>query len=236
MASGRSSPSYDRMAERRRAVALARHFREREGLSIVQIADRLGRTPATIKAYFYAPTGEKARAVKARYMGVCGGCGAHMQPRNGKGDAYAYCKACQSGAIERRWTRALVISASAMALALRLAVDLLRLAARPRAREGTRGVRATGRRRVAGRERRQPSVRNLGRRAGGGVGQGRGGSAGGQLRGGRADWSYRRFVCPIARNRPQNPQTRGGGSADVSRTVYREFLHTGCGSARYSGR
>ena len=44
------------MAERRRAVALARHFREREGLSIVQIADRLGRTPATIKAYFYGPS------------------------------------------------------------------------------------------------------------------------------------------------------------------------------------
>ena len=40
------------------------------------------------------PTGEKARAVKARYVGVCRGCGAYTQPRNGKGDAYAYCKAC----------------------------------------------------------------------------------------------------------------------------------------------
>jgi hypothetical protein len=28
-----------------------------------------------------------------------------------KGDAYAYCKACHPGAIERRWTRELVISA-----------------------------------------------------------------------------------------------------------------------------
>ena len=37
------------------------------------------------------PTGEKARAVKARYVGVCRGCGAYTQPRNGKGDAYAYC-------------------------------------------------------------------------------------------------------------------------------------------------
>jgi hypothetical protein len=43
----------------------------------VQIADRLGRSPATIKAYFYDPTGEKARAVKARYQGVCRGCGAY---------------------------------------------------------------------------------------------------------------------------------------------------------------
>ena len=79
------------MLERRRAVALARHYREFEGLSIRQIAERLGRSPATVKAYFYDPTGGKARAVKARYVGVCRGCGAYTQPRNGKGDAYAYC-------------------------------------------------------------------------------------------------------------------------------------------------
>jgi Homeodomain-like domain len=46
------SPVYDRVVERRRAVALARHFREAEGLSIAEIAARLGRSPATIKAYF----------------------------------------------------------------------------------------------------------------------------------------------------------------------------------------
>jgi AraC-like DNA-binding protein len=102
---------YDRIVERRRAVAIAQHFREAEGLSIAQIADRLGRSPATIKAYFYDPTGEKARAVKARYVGVCRGCGAYTQPPNGKGDPYAYCKACHPGAIEQRWTRELVISA-----------------------------------------------------------------------------------------------------------------------------
>ena len=61
--------------------------------------------------YFYDPTGEKARAVKARYVGVCRGCGANTQPRNGKGDAYAYCKACHPGAIERRWTRERVVDA-----------------------------------------------------------------------------------------------------------------------------
>ena len=103
--------TYDRVLERRRAVALARHLREAEGLSIVQIADRLGRSPATVKAYFYDPTGEKARAVKARYVGVCRGCGAYTQPRNGKGDAYAYCKRCHPGASGRRWTRELVTSA-----------------------------------------------------------------------------------------------------------------------------
>jgi hypothetical protein len=41
--------------ERRRAVALAHHFREAEGLSIAAIAERLGRPPATVKAYFYDP-------------------------------------------------------------------------------------------------------------------------------------------------------------------------------------
>jgi hypothetical protein len=106
-----STAGTGRVLERRRAVALARHYREAEGLSIVQIADRLGRSPATIKAYFYDPTGEKARAVKLRYVGVCRGCGAYTQPRNGKGDAYAYCKACHPGAIERRWTRERVLAA-----------------------------------------------------------------------------------------------------------------------------
>jgi hypothetical protein len=46
------------------------HFREAERLSIVQIADRLGRSPATIKAYFYDPIGEKTRSVKAATRGV----------------------------------------------------------------------------------------------------------------------------------------------------------------------
>jgi hypothetical protein len=101
----------DRGTERRRAVSLARHFRDAEGLSNAQIADRLGRSPATVKAYFYDPTGAKAREVKARYQGICRGCGAYTQPRNGKGDAYAYCKACHPGAIERRWTRERVLDA-----------------------------------------------------------------------------------------------------------------------------
>ena len=105
MAGRSSTAATDRVLERRRAVALAQHYREFEGLSVRQIADRLGRSPATIKAYFYDPTGEKARAVKARYRGLCRGCGAPTRPRNGKGDAYAYCKRCHPGAIAREWTR-----------------------------------------------------------------------------------------------------------------------------------
>ena len=53
---GASYARPDRVAERRRAVALARHYREYEGLSIRQIADRIGRSPATIKAYFCDPS------------------------------------------------------------------------------------------------------------------------------------------------------------------------------------
>jgi AraC-like DNA-binding protein len=104
---------------------LARHYREFEGLSIKQIADRLGRSPATVKAYFYDPTGEKARAVKARYQGVCRGCGAYTQPRNGKGDAYAYCKACHPGAIEPRWTRARNRRDGRLAGSIRPAADVV---------------------------------------------------------------------------------------------------------------
>ena len=95
----------DRVTERRRAAQLARHYRDQEGLGIAEIARRLGRAEATIKTYLYDPTGDKARAVKARYRGVCRGCGAPTAPRNGKGDAYAYCKRCHPGAIAREWTR-----------------------------------------------------------------------------------------------------------------------------------
>jgi DNA-binding NarL/FixJ family response regulator len=45
-----------RVVERSRAVALARHYREAEGLSIAEIAARIGSSPATVKAYFYDPS------------------------------------------------------------------------------------------------------------------------------------------------------------------------------------
>jgi predicted transcriptional regulator len=77
----------DRVSERRRAAQVARHYSDQENLTIAEIARRLGRAEATVNAYLYDPTGEEARAVKARYQGVCRGCGAYTQPRNGKGDA-----------------------------------------------------------------------------------------------------------------------------------------------------
>ena len=84
----------DRVSERRRAAQLARQYRDQENLTIAEIARRLGRAEATVKAYLYDPAGEKAREVKARYVGVGRGAGAYTQPRNGKGDVRAYCKRC----------------------------------------------------------------------------------------------------------------------------------------------
>jgi hypothetical protein len=51
-----STAGTGRVLDRRRAVALAHHYRDVEDLSIRQIADRLGRSPATVKAYFYDPS------------------------------------------------------------------------------------------------------------------------------------------------------------------------------------
>ena len=72
---------------------------------MAEIARRLGRAEGTVKAYLYDPIGDKAREVKARYRGVCRSCGAPTSARNGKGDAYAYCRRCRPGAIVRQWTR-----------------------------------------------------------------------------------------------------------------------------------
>jgi len=49
-------PAGDRVRERRKATALARHYRDEEGLSIAAIARRLGRAEATVKAYLCDPS------------------------------------------------------------------------------------------------------------------------------------------------------------------------------------
>ena len=51
----------DRVSERRRAAALARHYREQESPTIAEIARRLGRAPATVKAYLYDPSDANKR-------------------------------------------------------------------------------------------------------------------------------------------------------------------------------
>ena len=101
--------------------------------------------------------------------GVCRGCGAYTQPRNGKGDAYAYCKACHPGAIERRWTRERVLDAMLrLARSLRSAAVVLRLVAHARASPWRRAARATQHRRLAFRRRRDRRLRELEGGTGGG--------------------------------------------------------------------
>ena len=51
----------DRVSERRRAAALARHYRDQESLTIAEIAHRLGRAEATVKAYLYDPSDANKR-------------------------------------------------------------------------------------------------------------------------------------------------------------------------------
>lgn len=68
-------------------MALARHYREAEGLSIAQIAERLGRTPATVKGYFYDPSNANKgpsweREAKAGGCDCGGTCPPGHQRRN----------------------------------------------------------------------------------------------------------------------------------------------------------
>jgi len=46
----------DRVNERQRAAQLARHYRDQENRTTAEIARRLGRGEATIKAYLYDPS------------------------------------------------------------------------------------------------------------------------------------------------------------------------------------
>ena len=153
----------DRVTERRRAAQLARHYRDREGLSIAEIARRLGRAEATIKAYLYDPTGDRARVVKARYRGVCRGCGAPTAPRNGKGDAYAYCKRCHPGADCAAMDPGTGSRSDArMASALRRRAVLVRLVAHARTPARRRSAQTTTGRRMARAVHCHRSVRELG--------------------------------------------------------------------------
>jgi hypothetical protein len=56
----------DRVQERRRAVALARHYRDEECLSIAGIARQLGRADSTVKAYLYDPSDDNKRPTDGR--------------------------------------------------------------------------------------------------------------------------------------------------------------------------
>jgi hypothetical protein len=95
--------------ERGRAAALARHYRDDEGLTVSEIAPLLDRTPATISAYLYDPDGEKTKRVRSRYRGVCRSCGASTWGA-GPGQAGELCARC-NGRATRKWDNTTIESA-----------------------------------------------------------------------------------------------------------------------------
>jgi hypothetical protein len=163
---GVSSPSslvYDRVSERRRAVALARHLREAEGVSITQIADRLGRSKATIKAYFYDPTGEKARAVKARYVGGVSRLRRLHPAAQRQGRRLPVLQALPPGRDPAEVDAGAGARGDArMASTVRAPTVLIRLVAHPRPPARRRATRATDRGNLASPERRHRVVWDLG--------------------------------------------------------------------------
>jgi hypothetical protein len=83
--------AHDRVLECRRAVALARHFRDAEGLSVAQIAERLGRSPAMVKAYFYDPS-DANKGPSWERQATAGGreLRRHLAPAAPRGEIYPW--------------------------------------------------------------------------------------------------------------------------------------------------
>src|SRR6185312_273614 len=167
---------------------------------------------------------EKARAVKARYVGVCRGCGAYTRPRNGKGDAYAYCKRCHPGAIKRRWTRELVISAMREWREsygrVPSSYDWSRAHARARGAEALERL-ASGA---------WPAASVVGRLFGtwdaartAASSEHVEASPGGPSTAVGSIGHTGDLCAPIARNRPQNPRIRGGGRPDGILLICRDL-------------
>ena len=103
MNASRAPTEPERVAERRQAAALARHYREMERLSVTEIAARLGRKPATVRSYIYDPDASKARELKKSYRGSCEGCGAPTSGGDGPGRAKALCARCK-GRDSSKWS------------------------------------------------------------------------------------------------------------------------------------
>jgi AcrR family transcriptional regulator len=82
-----------RVVERRRAVLLTQHYRHEEGLTVPQIAARMGLSEGSIRAYLHDPDGSKAQAIKESYRGVCEVCGAATSGE-GPGRARPVCTRC----------------------------------------------------------------------------------------------------------------------------------------------
>ena len=143
-------------------VALARYYREQEDLTIAEIARRLGRSEATVKAYFDDPTGEKARAVKARYQGVCHRCGAPTAPQWQRRRPRLLQRLPPRRDRPQVDARAGTRSDARMEGPLRRAANLVQLVPNARKTAGRQRARKTARRRMAAAGHGHRPVRKLG--------------------------------------------------------------------------
>ena len=152
----------DRVSERRRAAQVARHYRDQEDLTIAEIARRLGRAEATVKAYLYDPTGVKAREVKERYRGVRRGCGAPTSAQRQRRRVRVLQTLPSRSDRAAMDPRAGARSNARLACPVRQPADVLRLVAHPRTPTRRRSAQRTTDRRMARAVHCDRSVRELG--------------------------------------------------------------------------
>jgi hypothetical protein len=97
-----------RPSRRARAREITR-LREREHLSFIEIAERLGLTPSTVRDYYRDPRGERNRRNRDRYRGSCELCG--RATTGGRGyRAPRQCARC-ARARSRVWSADLILAA-----------------------------------------------------------------------------------------------------------------------------
>ena len=89
---------------------LARHYRDEEGLSIAEIARRLGRADATIRPTSTTPPGRR-REPSRPATSACAAAAAATPAAKREGRRLRLLQGLHPGAIQARWTRARVLAA-----------------------------------------------------------------------------------------------------------------------------
>ena len=85
------------LSERERAVALARHLRDSEHLTIAEISRRLGRAPSTVAGYLVDPDGDRAGRYNAKYRQRCERSGAPTAAKPG----VRLCRSCWRASVRQ---------------------------------------------------------------------------------------------------------------------------------------
>jgi len=94
-----------RSEERRRAAALARHYRDTENLPLKEIARRIGKAESTVANYLWDPDGSKQRVLRDTYRGTCRYCGAPTSAGDGKHRSRHHCAQHKELSKPGTWTQ-----------------------------------------------------------------------------------------------------------------------------------